>query len=328
MLCSQDSIFRSKVTEILQTNSELCILVENFRIMFTLKNELLKISINRIGAELGKITSARNGREFMWDGNPEVWSGHAPNLFPIVGELKEGQYVFKDKIYSLSRHGFARRSDDFMLADKSDTHLTFTLKYSEETLLVYPFKFAYSVTYELVANHIEITYTVKSLDDQTVYFSAGAHPAFNCPLYPDEAYDDYNLQFEHPETSETHLLNLKTGLFTGQTEVVFKTPDSISLNYHLFDKDALVFKDLKSKKVTLESKKHGPILSVSFEDFPFLGIWAKPNANFVCIEPWQGLADSEDGNHHITDKEGIVALEKNKSYTASYTIEIHKTHLV
>lgn len=296
--------------------------------MFTLKNALLKICIHPEGAELQKISAVKNAKEFMWDGNPDIWASHAPNLFPIVGELKEGTFLYENKSYHLSRHGFARHSDDFVLSDNSENHLTFTLEYSEETLLIYPFRFEYSVTYELVANSVKITYTVKNEDDKTIYFCLGGHPAFKCPVYPDENYEDYSLQFEHPETSRTHLLNLNTGLFTGQTETVFKTPHTIQLNYHLFDKDALVFKDLKSRKVSLESKKHGEILNLKFEDFPFLGIWAKPNADFVCIEPWQGLADSEDSNQILKDKEGIIALKENKTYSASYTIEIHERHLV
>lgn len=296
--------------------------------MFTLKNALLKITIHPVGAELRKITSVNNSLEFMWNGNPEVWSGYAPNLFPIVGELKDGTYFYEDQPYELSRHGFARHSDDFVLSDKSDSHLTFTLEYSEATLPMYPFKFEFSVTYELIANILKITYTIKNVDNKTIYFSVGGHPAFKCPVYPDERYDDYSLQFENPETSPTHLLNLDTGLFTSETEPVFKTPNTIPLNYQLFDKDALVFKDLKSKKVTLKSKKYGEILNFSFKDFPFLGIWAKPNANFVCIEPWQGLADSENSNHILKEKEGIVSLEKNNFYNTSYSIEIHESHLV
>lgn len=296
--------------------------------MFTLKNALLKISVHPVGAELRKISSVKNPKEFMWNGNPDIWDSHAPNLFPIVGTLKEGKFVYDNASYHLSRHGFARHSDDFVLSYKSHKHLTFTLEYSNETLLNYPFKFEYSVTYELVDNAIKITYTVQNVDDKTIYFSVGGHPAFKCPLYDDETYDDYHLQFDHPETSETHLLNVATGLFNSETESVFTTPTSIDLTAHIFDKDALVFKDLKSKKVTLESQKHGKILSLDFEDFPFLGIWAKPNGNFICIEPWQGLSDSEDSNQILKDKEGIIALEKNKTYNASYTIEIHERHLV
>lgn len=296
--------------------------------MFTLENTLLTLSIHPTGAELQKISAVKNSLEFMWNGNPDVWSGHAPNLFPIVGELKEGRFLYDHIAYNLPRHGFARHSDAFEISDKGSNHLTFTLSYSEETLAVYPFKFEFSVKYELIVNRIKITYSVKNRDDKTIYFSVGGHPAFKCPLYPDENYDDYNLRFEHPETSQTHLLNLKTGLFTSKTETVFNSPETIHLTDHLFDKDALVFKDLKSRKITLESKKHGAILDFNFEDFPFLGIWAKPNANFVCIEPWQGLADSENSSQILKEKEGIVALEKNKTYNASYTIQIHESHLV
>ncbi len=296
--------------------------------MFTLKNALLKISVHPEGAELRKICAIKNAHEFMWNGNPEIWSSHAPNLFPIVGGLKDGQFFYDEKSYKLPKHGLVRHCDDFVLTYKSDKHLTFTLEYSEETLLIYPFKFEYSVTYELVENALKITYTIQNVDDKTIYFCLGGHPAFKCPVYADENYDDYSLKFEHPETSKTHLLNLDSGLFTGQTEAAFNTPKTIDLNYHLFDKDALVFKDLKSRKVTLQSKKYGEILNVKFEDFPFLGIWAKPNANFVCIEPWQGLADSEDSNQILKDKEGIVTLDKNNTYIASYTIEIHESHLV
>ncbi|HUH27338.1 aldose 1-epimerase family protein [Gelidibacter sp.] len=296
--------------------------------MFILKNSLLEIAIHPIGAELQKISAVKNDLEFMWDGNPEIWSGHAPNLFPIVGELKDGRFTYKNKSYHLSRHGFARRSDAFVVDEKSENHLSLKMTYSEATLLNYPFKFEFLVSYALVKNRITITYTVRNIDDKTIYFSIGGHPAFKCPVYPEETYEEYSLQFEHPETSPTHLLNVSTGLFTSETEAVFKTPGTIPLHTHLFDKDALVFKDLKSKQVSLHSKNHGEILNFNFEDFPFLGIWAKPNAKFVCIEPWQGLADSEDSIQVLKDKEGIVALEKNKTYSASYSIEIHERHLV
>lgn len=296
--------------------------------MYILKNSLLELAIHPLGAELQKITAVKNDLEFMWDGDPDIWSGHAPNLFPIVGELKDGTFIFENKAYHLPRHGFARHSNNFIVEEQHDNLLSLKLSYSEATLRNYPFKFDYFVTYALEQNQIKITYTVKNKDEKTIYFSVGGHPAFKCPVYPNETYEDYSLQFEHPDTSPTHLLNVDTGLFNSQTEAVFKTPGTIPLHAHLFDKDALVFKDLKSKNVALMSKNHGEILNFNFDGFPYLGIWAKPNANFVCIEPWQGLADSESSNQILKDKEGIVALEKNKTYKASYSIEIHESHLV
>lgn len=295
--------------------------------MFTIKNSLLELAIHPKGAELQRISAVKNTREFMWDGDPDIWSGHAPHLFPIVGELKDGMFLYHDQSYRLSRHGFARHSDNFIVDEQSKNRLRLKLRYSPETLVHYPFKFEFLVGYVLEANQIKITYTVKNLDDKTLYFSVGGHPAFKCPVYPEETYEDYHLQFEFPDTSPTHLLNVGTGLFNSQTEPVFKTPGTIPLHDHLFDKDALVFKDLKSKRVALVSKNHGEILNFNFGDFPYLGIWAKPKAKFVCIEPWQGLADSENSNHILSDKEGIVSLDNNKYYEATYSIEIHESHL-
>lgn len=295
--------------------------------MFKLKNAYLALSVHPTGAELQQIAAVNNNLEFLWHGDPAIWGGHAPNLFPIVGQLKENKFIYDNSAYHLPRHGFARHSNDFVLADKGEDYLVFSLQESQETLRVYPFKFNFLITYQLDDNKIKIIYRVINQDDKTLYFSVGGHPAFKCPLYPDESYAKYQLRFEHPETSRTHLLNQKTGLFTLETQTVFSTPRTIALNYQLFDNDALVFKDLKSRRVTLESEKYGDILDFTFKDFPFLGIWAKPNANFVCIEPWQGLADSENSNQHLVDKEGIVALRKNKEFSAAYTIEINKAHL-
>lgn len=296
--------------------------------MFVLENSLLKIAIAPVGAELQNISAIKNNLEFMWDGNPEVWSGRAPNLFPIVGELKEGAFIYDDQMYHLPRHGFARRSDAFTVVNQSENSLSFKLTSSEDTLRHYPFKFEFLVTYTLLQNQISITYTIKNTDVKPIYFSVGGHPAFKCPVYPNEHYDDYSLQFEHPEHAPTHLLNVNTGLFTSQTEAVFQTPGTLPLHAHLFDKDALVFKHLISNKVTLKSKTHGDILTFRFDDFPYLGVWAKPNGQFVCIEPWVGLADNEDSDQVFKHKEGIVRLDINKIFEATYSIEIHDRHLV
>jgi galactose mutarotase-like enzyme len=161
-----------------------------------------------------------------------------------------------------------------------------------------------------------------------MYFSLGGHPAFKCPVHENENYDDYILEFEHTETSKTHLINMENGLISSKTKSVFNDSNSIPLKHDLFNEDALIFKDLKSKKVTLKSNKNGDILSVSYHDFPYLGIWAKPNGNYVCIEPWLGIADSETTNQNFKEKEGILTLDANKTFKAAYNIEIHNSHLV
>ncbi len=295
--------------------------------MFTLKNEKLKIAIKKTGAELCKIASVKNNINFMWDANPEVWGSFAPNLFPIIGALKDNTYIFDKQKYTLPKHGIIRNNEQLELQDQSEDTLTFKLSYNENSLKMYPFKFEFLITYQLIDNRINITHTIKNHGDNIMYFSLGGHPAFKCPVFENEDYANYVLEFEHPENSVTHLINMENGLISNKTKPIFNNSNSLALRHDLFNEDALIFKDLKSKKVTLKSKLQGAILSVSYKDFPYLGIWAKPDGNYVCIEPWLGIADSETTNQNLTEKEGILTLIPQQVFKASYSIEIHNSHL-
>ena len=296
--------------------------------MHTLKNGSLEIAINQIGAELCKITSVKHKTDFMWNGNPKVWAGISPVLFPIIGALKDGAYNFEANSFKLPKHGFIRHNKSIELSKSTSTSLTFKLMYNETSLQVYPFKFEFYIDYLLIDNSIKITHTVKNVDNKTMYFSVGGHPAFKCPVFKDEAYEDYALVFEHNETANTHLINLENGLITNKTEPVLKHSNCIALTHNLFNKDALVFKDLQSKSVSLRSKHYGDILTVHFPDFPYLGIWAKPEGDYVCIEPWLGIADNETSNQDFKTKEGILSLGAKETFEASYTIEINDSLLV
>ncbi len=295
--------------------------------MYILENKTLKIAVKKIGAELCQITSVKNKNEFMWDANPAIWGNHAPNLFPIIGALKEDSYFFENKKYTLNKHGFIRNNKDIQLVEQTKNSLTFKLLYNESTLKSYPFKFEFYITYKLTDNFIEVIHKVNNCDVKPIYFSLGGHPAFKCPVYTDENYNDYFLEFEQEENSLRHLINMENGLISSRTQPVFNNGQTIHLKHDLFNEDALVFKDLKSRKITLKSITHGNILSLNFEKFPYFGIWAKPNGNYVCLEPWLGIADHEGTNQNFTTKEGILTLEANKTFTAKYSIEIDNKHL-
>ncbi|APY12646.1 aldose epimerase [Seonamhaeicola sp. S2-3] len=296
--------------------------------MYSIENNKLKVAIKKTGAELCKITSVKNNTEFMWDGNPDIWNGTAPNLFPIIGALKENSYTYENKIYTLPKHGFVRHSEDIELFEETKNSLTFKLSYNDDLLKIYPFKFEFYITFKLTNNTLEVLHTVKNIDNKALYFSIGGHPAFKCPVFENEIYEDYTLEFEHIENSNTHLINMQNGLISCKTKPVFNNTSSLPLKHSLFNEDALVFKDLKSRKVTLKSDLNGDILTVSYPNFNYLGIWAKPNGDYVCIEPWLGIADYENTNQNIKTKDGIIKLEANKTFHASYFIEINNTHLL
>lgn len=295
--------------------------------MYSIENSKLKISVKNTGAELCKISSVKNKTDFMWNANPNVWGSFAPNLFPIIGALKNNSYILDNKTYMLPKHGFIRNNEAIKLIEKTSKSLTFGLTYNEDSLKNYPFKFEFTLSYVLKNNVIELIHTVKNLDNKTMYFSLGGHPAFKCPVYENEGYNDYSLEFEHVENSETHLINTANGLISTETRPVFNNTKNLPLKHELFNDDALIFKDLKSKKVSLNSKTQGRILSVKYTDFPYLGLWAKPNGDYVCIEPWLGIADNENSSQNIKDKEGILTLEAGKTFKASYSIEIDENQL-
>ncbi|MFB9054731.1 aldose 1-epimerase family protein [Formosa undariae] len=296
--------------------------------MYTLQNELLKIAVKQSGAELCAIDAVNNSNAFMWNADPEIWANFAPNLFPIIGALKEDTMTFEGDAYNMTKHGFIRNNTAIKLEAQTDTTLSFSLLYSEATLKQYPFKFKFTIAFELIENTIKVTHSVENLDDKTLYFSVGGHPAFKCPVYENEDYTDYYLEFEQKETAESYALNMDSGLVTDNSFPVISDGNKIPLHYDLFKEDALIFKDLKSRKVALRSKTNGTILTVDYPEFPYLGIWAKPNADYVCIEPWLGVADHENHNQDFKTKEGIQTLDSKLTFKASYVIEIDKKHLV
>lgn len=279
----------------------------------TISNKTLSASIKHAGAELFSIIKNQN-KEYMWNGNPDFWPKHSPILFPIVGSLKNDTYTFDDKEYHLSRHGFARDME-FHLIEKTESSATFSLSYNEETLQKYPFKFELQIIYKLEDNKLNIGYKVINKGETQLPFSIGAHPAFALP----EDFSNYSIQFEKEEKLEYSLL--EDGLISNTTETLETLNNVVSLNYRLFENDALVFKTLESNSLTiLENSK--PYIKIDFEDFPNLGIWTKENAPFICIEPWFGYSDTLQKSGDLLKKEGIIALEGNKTFNTSFDIEI------
>ncbi|MCK5815532.1 MAG: aldose 1-epimerase family protein [Flavobacteriaceae bacterium] len=288
---------------------------------YTIKNNKFQFSVYQEGAELHSFKSLKSKKEYIWKADPEVWGSHAPNLFPIIGCLKEDSFLYKGKEYACPKHGFIRKNNAISLINETDNSLTFGLKYSEETLAVYPFKFEFQIKYTLIDNKLEVAHTIINHGDEQMLFSLGGHPGFTCPLNEGEEYTDYYLEFEKPETAETWRV-LESGLIGKDTSPVFDEPTKINLHPQLFKDDALVFKNLNSSKVSLKSKKSDQVLSVEFKDFPYLGIWAKTNAPYVCIEPWLGIADSFNADRNLENKEAIMKLEANKDFVAVYSIII------
>jgi len=267
------------------------------------------------------LKSKKTGNEYMWDANPEIWKSFAPVLFPIIGALKNNCYTYKGNKYSIPKHGFIRNNSNLEIESKTSDTLTLKYKYNEETLKMYPFMFVFSISFHLHDNTLTINQKIENLGKKEMLFSIGAHPAFKCPIQENQNYEDYYIEFEEKEIASTWEL-AEGGLTSGKTHLVLHHTNKLPLTKSLFNSDALIFKNLKSKKVCLKNLINRNNITIHFTDFNYLGIWAKPNASFVCIEPWLGITDDVNCTGKLENKEGMIKLEQKKTFTADYSIEI------
>lgn len=279
----------------------------------TLENSKLTVKIKQLGAELFSITNSEQ-KEYMWEGDPAIWGKHAPILFPIVGTLKNNTYNYQEQQYHLTRHGFARDMH-FEIVQSSKTAVTFSLKANAKTLEIYPFNFELQVSYSLQEASILVDYKVINNGENSMPFAIGAHPAFALG----DNFNNYSLVFEKEETLKYFILS--DDLVSDQTKVLASNNKKVALNYEMFANDALIFKTIESKELTIVQKDK-PILKVKYAGFPNLGIWTKINAPFICIEPWYGYSDTQTANGNLFEKEGIQKLNANQSFAAQYQIEI------
>lgn len=286
----------------------------------SIHNNLLSVAIDTKGAELQSIIHKDFGMEYMWSGDAKFWGKKSPVLFPIVGTLKNNSYQYKGNKYHLSRHGFARDME-FEVMEPSDAAITFVLNSNEQTFSCYPFYFSFMIRYSLENNRVNVSYIVRNTGKDKMLFSVGGHPAFRVPIVEDTTFEDYFLEFNHFEHAERCMLT-KEGLIDTVTIPVIDHTDKLPLQKSLFYEDALVFKHLTSRSVFILSKKTSHGIKVNFHGFPYLGIWSAKDADFVCIEPWCGIADSVNVTGNLENKEGINILPAGEVFTRTWHVDV------
>ena len=289
--------------------------------MFTIENAKIKAVINAKGAELTSLVNKENQLDYMWAGDPAVWGKHSPVLFPIVGTLKNNTYLYNGREYRLPRHGFAR-DKQFAVESHNGDSITFLLRNDAETLTVYPFAFEFRLRYTLFENSLAVAYEVVNPAKELMYFSVGAHPAFKIPLVAGTDYTDYYLQFNQVETAPRWPIS-PDGLIEQTPIDLLQNTNRLNLSKDLFQKDALVLKGMASTIITLGSNKTEHGFRFDYPGFPFMGIWAAKNADFVCVEPWCGIADSVAGTQQLPEKEGINKLVGGETFTRTWTVTVY-----
>lgn len=289
---------------------------------YTINSDCLKVTARSFGGELTSIQDS-SGTEYLWQGDPQYWHGQAPVLFPIVGSLRNKTAIIGgDKTCCMERHGVARKKE-FCMVQQDENSVTFSLFSDEETKGRYPFDFELQTKYIVNGKSITVQHTVFNPNQTTMPFQIGGHPAFNCPIGKGEQFEDYAVEFEQPETAECPLMDVNGIPQMDQRVPVIQNSKTLPLKHELFLKDALIFDNTQSRKVTLRSRKSGRGVCVSFPELNYLLIWSSINGGpFVALEPWSGLPTCSDESDVFEQKRGVILLPAGEKKVISYQITV------
>ncbi len=287
--------------------------------MHIIESNDLIIESKNSGAELTRIYSKKYNKEILWNGDSSFWGRHSPILFPIVGRLKDSETYIEDKLYNMSQHGFARDME-FEVIDETNSSIIYKLQSNEESKKFYPYEFELLIKYTLEENKLNVKWEVKNIDSRDIYFSIGAHPAFN--ISSREELSNYYIEFKCKDN--VNQISLE-GPYYNEIKSISNL-ETLELNPKSFEKDAIIFTNID--ELSIKNKKEDNYIKVSFEDFPLVGIWSpyykdeNLTAPFICVEPWHGLADSVNSDKVYKNKKFINKLNIGEIFITDYTIEI------
>ncbi len=281
--------------------------------MVTLHNQELTVVIAKTGAELQSVRSA-DGTEYLWNGDPAFWAKRAPVLFPICSGLKNDEYHYEGKTYTLQKHGYARLAL-FEVERASDTEAVFLLRSDEQSREQYPFDYELRIGYRLVGTTVEIAYDVTNPSDKPLYMSIGSHEAYACP----EGIEQYEIVFPEAET----LYTTPEPFISNDRQLVIENSKVFPLREQDFAVDSLNFRDgTKSDSLILRHKETGRGVEVRYEGFEHMLFWQPYKAPFICIEPWCGFPDTVEHDGDITKKVGIHKVDGGETFHRVHSITL------
>jgi galactose mutarotase-like enzyme len=282
------------------------------------RSATLTAEINPLGAQLSTLRD-REGRDLLWNGDAAVWAGRAPILFPIVGSLAGGRYRLGGRSFALSRHGFAR-GKPFEVVATTASSATFRLRADESTLAVYPFHFELEVSYVLASSTLSVNASVRNTGSEPLPASLGFHPGLRWPLPYGPARAAHFIEFEADEPAPIRRIN-PDGLLSREGFPTPVTNRRLMLSDELFRDDVMILDTLNSRSLRYGAAD-GPLVEVRFPDAQYLGLWTKPGAPFICIEPWQGITDPAGFAEDFTRKPGVFTVEPGATHSLNMGITL------
>ena len=287
---------------------------------YVLENNVLRVEIDSFGAEIKSVMAKETKQEYMWQGDPKFWARTSPVLFPFVGSLKNKEYLYQGKAYPMGQHGFARDMEH-QLVSNTDTEIWFELLSNEETLAKFPLEFKLMIGYQLVDNCVKVLWKVENPAEETLYFSIGAHPAFNCPIHGEESKTGYSLYFGGVDEIHHHGNVVSTGMALREDIVLPLEDNKALITEEFFDRCTYMIEDRQCGSVGIVDPNGRRFVTVEF-DMPLFAVWSpeKKQAPFICIEPWCGRCDADDFTGTLEEREFTNVLNAKETFETEYTM--------
>ena len=279
--------------------------------LVTIANKHLTVVINTLGAQMMSIKDA-NGFERLWQGDPAFWAGRAPILFPMAGGLKEDCYYLDGERYQMPKHGYVRMLE-WTLESQTEDSAVFLMT---EKHPGFPFDYELRACYALKDNAVSVSYRVSNCGEKTFWFGIGAHEGYATP----GGLEAYTIEFDETECLANYVLD--GNLIKKDPVIMAESTDKMPLKTEYFAVDALVFRTLKSRGVTLTTPLHDRKLRVDFPDHDVLMFWTKPGAEYICIEPWVNAPDFVDSDMQIENKPGCLRLQAGETVERTHVITV------
>jgi galactose mutarotase-like enzyme len=290
---------------------------------YVLKNEQLTVKFQSKGGALSSVRD-QDQVEYLWQGDPEYWSGQAPVLFPICGSIRNDEAeTATGKKLGMPRHGLVRKKE-FTCESQTDNEITFAIENDEEMLEHFPYPFQLKIQYTLKENKITTKYIVSNKGSEDMPFFIGGHPGFNCPLLDSEKYEDYRIEFEQEETCTVPTPVTETGLIDMEHRTPYLNQQKeLPLTHEMFKEDAVILDQLRSRSVSLKSGNHEKGVTLNFEEFPYLILWSTANDGpFIALEPWIGLSTCSDENDIFEEKRNVQTVAPGEEQAYQFEIVI------
>jgi galactose mutarotase-like enzyme len=289
-----------------------------------LENENFLAVIDPHGAEINHIYNKQKHFDYIW--NSDIWPKHAPVLFPAIGRSNNDAYLYQGKSYSMPQHGFVSQYD-FTVAHKTATELVLKLADNAETYALYPFHFTLTITFNLLATGLKLSFGVQNNDTKELSFSLGSHPAFNLPIAGEGQFDDYEITLSPTIDTIKYFEIVKTPnpYRSGKIKtLVGSQANTIPLTHELFDDGLIILENNGLTGIKVSSKKSTHAIELSLDDFRYVTLWTKEGADapFLCVEPFTGLPDIVGEERDLLTKEANILLAAGKSKNFVYDLTL------